>query len=726
MVRRFVEPSRLKKAEKISDSKVNLHILREQPLSLWATLAGSGSSPYLIAIDLEMGVVGHVCPDFVRASSRITGGSNIGWCKHMGKILLMLSSSQVEEIYQAIGSLRVVKSTKGLPEIIEEIKKQAAAPKKDTEVSLRDRIVHAAKSEKPSEAELDLIRNRLREEVGSGSVLHRLMHMQSILNDSARFIDVVTPLLVPHYKIAETDFFHRFWTKGGIQRLDETYILNAVAKRLGVKLTYDLLVVPDDISIEEKADGKFTLDLIGLSHPELEKILADVEERRLDRFRILLGISGTRFQEVESYVETKTKSRHEVQSSFSSRDDFLIYFLQAAQYDSPFDIERHKLQNHYRIPRELETDDVLTYVMKSISTTGVLQLTQDEVNQHQRLLTWMKNPTGDRKWVERPRLRTADRLLKTDGFIVQWEVNATRTHKEFFQAYDGTDRLIIDRTTPLYADIQPYDLTLCQVLEQRGSKLERIVRPSNILMPDQAVRLVLSGTDIISNILPWDVLHEFAHTGVVKAGETLAAIKACRTFPFVFGSQSLEKALMVIRNLGATGMSQKKYQELHTSLRTGSDRLTPDIRPFVHEIIVNEGPEFEIVSSLIDKEEDLMRLILKIGRSTSSLVQFRLKICEYLVNLVFTKMLPEGSLKKVAEGELGHYDMFKGLMRQHVKELSQKSKKTLQEDITLKQIRDDPLLKVLATEVKAPMTEAVSDIAKSELVKLVSRVQKLV
>ncbi|MCF2138012.1 MAG: hypothetical protein K9W43_12330 [Candidatus Thorarchaeota archaeon] len=724
MVFRFVEDKRLAKAKKISDSKVSLHIIRERPLSLWASIQGSAKDPYYIAIDLEMGVVGHVCPDFLRSKSR-PSDMTLGWCKHLGKILLMLDDVQVGELYQAVESLRIIKSETALAEIIERIKMKAQKSPEENEVSLRDSLAHAVKSSTISDEELDAIREKLRAEIGQGSLFYRLMHMASILEESQQFAKVVMPLMIPYWRRAEQDFFTAFWSVGGIHRLDVAYLLAHIGRQLGLSVSIDLLQVPKDLLREEVADAKITLDVMGLEHRAFRRVSDDLVQQRMERLLFLLGITEAKVDDVRQYIESHTRKMH-VDENKPQVDDFLIYCLQSVHHTTPLDIRKYERKKSYVLPREILDDPVLSFVLKSISATRSLELTIEEVYVHRTLFDWLKDPTDETIWIERPRKWTPDNLLNPGGYIVQWAVNSTRFHHEFLHAYDATDRLVIDPTSPIYPEIQPFDLTLCQAASQRGLGLERVVRPMNILSPEQTVRLVLKGTKIISNVLPWSVLQEFARVGVVKAGEIAAAVRECRGLRFVYGSHALEQALLAIQHLGSSGMSQKKYSEFHVILRTSPRRTTVDVARIAQQIILNEGPECQLLTSIVATKNDHLRLVASIARSTDNIIKFRKDLCTAIVEHVIGQSIYEGILTKIVKSDLRHYEMFKDILKQHIMADLVKAESVLASNPDSQAIRQNRLLQILTKSVTTPRSGPVSSQVLEEFNRLVGEIHKLV
>ena len=222
LVQRFVESSRLSRAEEISDSKVKLEILRRDPLSVYCTIQGSGKEPYIVLIDLKEGIVGHACPDFSRAPpARRYQGQAIGWCKHLGKLLLMLDKSDVDAIYQVVESLRVVKSGKKLPEILEHIKEQATKIDDKEKISLKDQIAQ----EKETPASDGKLAERIQQELIQHNIADSLIRMERLVDEVKDKYDELQPILFDEYKLLRKRFLDEFWTTTLIKRLEIAALL---------------------------------------------------------------------------------------------------------------------------------------------------------------------------------------------------------------------------------------------------------------------------------------------------------------------------------------------------------------------------------------------------------------------------------------------------------------------------------------------------------------------
>ena len=87
----MVDSWRLDRAREIPDTDLKeLTILQETPLVVYGYVQGSAATSYLVLIDTANGKVGHTCPDYEKRGA---------WCKHIGKVLLKLSSDQITQVY---------------------------------------------------------------------------------------------------------------------------------------------------------------------------------------------------------------------------------------------------------------------------------------------------------------------------------------------------------------------------------------------------------------------------------------------------------------------------------------------------------------------------------------------------------------------------------------------------------------------------------------------------
>ena len=103
-MRRFIDSSRLSRARKITERSVlEFKIVQEDPVITYCYLQGSASDPYICFIDLKDNKVGHSCPDFDK-SNRYNNQRNqiAGWCKHLGKLLLLLDSNLLNPIAEQL------------------------------------------------------------------------------------------------------------------------------------------------------------------------------------------------------------------------------------------------------------------------------------------------------------------------------------------------------------------------------------------------------------------------------------------------------------------------------------------------------------------------------------------------------------------------------------------------------------------------------------------------
>lgn len=133
MVRRFVDSARLSRARRIKSQDVlEFQVVKDDPIIAYCVIQGSESKPYTIIINCEEKYIAHWCYDFAKG---------YGNCKHIAKLLLMLSPEQVDRIYQIHNELQKIREY-DLENYLNDIKQQVLLENPDNEsISLKDRIL---------------------------------------------------------------------------------------------------------------------------------------------------------------------------------------------------------------------------------------------------------------------------------------------------------------------------------------------------------------------------------------------------------------------------------------------------------------------------------------------------------------------------------------------------------------------------------------------------------
>ncbi|MHA1929308.1 MAG: hypothetical protein ACTSV2_12100 [Candidatus Thorarchaeota archaeon] len=667
MPSRFVQGARLNRARKISDrSLVEFEVLSENPVIAYALIQGSGSEPYTVIIDDSRGVVAHSCPDF---------NKGIGWCKHLGKLLLKLPEGCVDRLNK--DRLRTIRGNSEIREHLESLreKKTLEAPD-DHDVSLDEQIHVLAKNlqngKTPAQL-LERVREGLKDEIEKSTPNMVLLKINLITKELSSiqtdlFLKQVQEVLEPGVQKAYDHLVGCFWTASTIYRLELAFLLSTIPERLKIKMNPSSFVAPQDLSQEERTDARIVLSLLtgkSMDNSELSSIVGDIPEQEQFSARLIRAghkviMAGTSVEGLKSWLTGKIRSSDLKTTRRTREDDLLIYILQT-NGERPKLTVKFGYRDFTNLPvTVVEANPALDFIVQRIKTSERDYITRSEHRRHGQLFKWLDDKTVESGWSERVRVRQAETMLSQPGVIIQWDICVNGQHPELLHVDLGEVRYITDRSSHIHSQIQPFDMTLCHMSMKQGSEWTKVAKPIAILIPDQVVDLVLRGTPIISTVLPWDVLTKFAYSGHIESGQVEIGIRMCKQRRFAYGSIALEKALEELSMLGKSGLSDEFYAKAHDELKTSSGRLNTSTRPIARQILVGEGKSIQaLLDILATKETTQLGYIIRAGKEAQDVGEFRKKLVQFVAKALLKgsllNRLTPRLLNELTEPELGVY-----------------------------------------------------------------------
>ncbi len=672
---RIIDSSRLSRAKKISKSKVNeFEVVSEEPLIAFSIIQGSSSSPYTVIIDFENNKAYHSCPDYNRISS---------YCKHFGKLFLLLPE---DLLYYFITNYRNLdKKTSGIDKRLKEIKTSLVEKKIEEntgeEINIADTI-DSYLSTKNNKL-LKLIINFMEKELDENdNYLYFMRFMQ--------FISIPTGLTRKNFTSAIASSFEKNFIShvqsvlAGIRahnivkNLELVYLISEIANKMKYELPQMDSSYLDDVSIVELRNLTAIADLLYQYTDRKFKLFtdnlpanfvySDNTEIIFENIRKQIYFNDTSLSAIKSWVNRKLKKAAIISFSMDYIDDFLIYTMLSNREDIRYKVSLYK--GLARLSTTLlEENAALRFVISEIKESEREYITSEEFNQHTRFFNWLNRRSVTSSYRERPRHRTADMMFNNKGIIVQWKINANKLHNDKFYAHHEGNRLKININSIIFKILQPFDYTFST--NQKLAHVDKYIKSTNpnyIMLPDQVVNLVLQGVPIISNVLPWNILSDFARTGYIHGGDISVGIKKCQEFSFVYGSTALKNALEKISKLGKTGISEENYAEIYSSLKMDSGRLNSLSRPLAKQIIAAEGAFFDVIVSNIGlNEKQQQLLVIKTVRCSPDIEKFRSTLANEILKKL--KKYPDKWLSIIQADSsdiLGHYLHIKDKLRSYI------------------------------------------------------------
>ena len=634
MPNRLIDSTRLSRARRISDnSLVEFEILKEDPITVYGLIQGSASEPYTVIIDMSERAIYHSCPDFNKGR---------GYCKHIGKILLKLQPISINQIVANRHNISVNRSGQAAATKLAKLKENIILESKDIgDIPLTEMIETVGRtlnSGGTAEEALENIRNLLLNELNQSTHILTIMKLESIIqavqrSGSSQLLSKIDDVLNQKFEESMSKFLESFWTVSTLRRLEQAFLLGKIAAGLRKKIEIQPLELPPDISQAERVDARIVLGCLlnkSMESAELLHILGHQYDSFIvnERLKLLAGkieISGTSVPDVKHYVKSASSSIRGWSWDTSYIDDLLIYIMKANGERPIMKVDLNKFYSFVNLPTTIiEQHPSLNYVIEHIKTSGREYITKDELHGHTRLFQWLNGEDIPHRWTERPRNRQPDTSLNPQGLIIQWDVCVNGKYPDFLNAYRNNIRMTMDKSSHLFSQVQPFDITLCHLESKPGPEWSEIVMPSSILLPDQVVNLVLQGTEIVSNVLPWDCLSRYAQSGYIESGEISVAMDQCRKHRFAYGSVVLEKALTEISKLGKSGLSDETYQKIHEQLRISSGKMNSQTRPLAKQLVIGEGETLQSLLTNYGKDEkQWLGLVIRAGKESPRLNLFR-------------------------------------------------------------------------------------------------------
>ncbi|MHA1718805.1 MAG: hypothetical protein ACTSWX_02715 [Promethearchaeota archaeon] len=717
MIRNLVSTSRLSRARSISDKNVlEFAIIQEDPLITYCIIQGSAPKPYTIIINLQDKYVAHYCPDFINRYH--------DWCKHLGKLLLLLSDEQVNTIYEQKSQLNLIKDN-DLTSYLEKIKEISLVQIDNTiEIPFDERIKILVKyiSEKEThDQQIQGLVKSLEDDLNSLNsdlILYKIDSYIKVLKDSEedekRFIEIMHEIFLKKFRNALGIFIQNFWNLGIIIKLENAYILNKIANKLNYNFSFEKFQKPKNILKEEYYDAKITLEMLFEGNKKnLEvlnrnwKINQKVLIKRYYLIHDKLSISGTSIIEIKKWILSKIKPKSYVLQSYDLADDFLIYIMKSAG-ERPIYSVKPGYSNYYTqrnftfiSSKLLEKYPALSYVIHHIKASDREYIMNKELSLHRNFFNWLSGDEIVPNWVELPRKRQPNFSLSTNSIIVQWDVNVNKLHEEFLETYTEGARIIIDPASPIVSFIQPFDYTLCNPKLIERPNWTKIAQPKTILSPDQVVFLIQKGVPIISNILPWQILSNFTKIGYISSGEVEIAIKKCDSMKFVYGSLILKENLEKLAIMGKTGLTEKNYSEFRVKLLKSSQRLNSSTRDYCRDIYQAEKRTIEKLFDLYSSnEKEILSIILKTTIKNKTISEFRINLLQKIFKSLFeNNKVDHKFFDIISRNDLGPYQNASKLLFDFLKESYFNFSKTImkKKKITVKQVSKNVFGQILAS-----------------------------
>ncbi|TFG30421.1 hypothetical protein EU528_08295 [Candidatus Thorarchaeota archaeon] len=668
MPSRFVHGARLSRARKISDkSLVEFEVLSENPVVAYALIQGSGSEPYTVIIDDSQGIVAHTCPDF---------NKGIGWCKHLGKLLLKLPEGSINNLNKS--RLREIRSYSEIRDHLERLreKKTLEAPS-DVDVSLDEQIHVLAKSLENGKTPLQLIervRQGLKDEIEKSTPNLVILKINSMTKEMSAiqynlFLKQVGDVLRPSVQRVYNHLIECFWTTSTLYRLELAYLLSKVPEKLKAEVNLTSFQQPEDLSVEERTDARIVLSILtgkNIQSREFSSLVGDIPEQEKISVRLIRAgnkvvMAGTSVEGLKSWLQNEIKVSHLKTTGRTREDDLLIYILQTNGEKPKLEIKFNHSRDFTGLPvTVVETNPALDFVIQRIKTSERDYITRGEHSRHRMFFKWLEDKSVESSWSERTRARQADTLLSQPGIIIQWDICVNGQHPELLHVDKGEVRYTPDISSHIHSQLQPFDMTLCHPSMKQGGEWTKIAKPIAILIPDQVIDLVLRGTPVISTVLPWNVLMKFAHSGHIESGEVEIGIRTCQQRRFVYGSIALEKALEELSMLGKSGLSDEFYAKAHDELKTSSGRLNTSTRPIARKILVGEGKSIQALLAISTMNETTqLGYIVRAAKEAKDIGEFRIKLVQFvakelLKGSMLNRLTPK-LLNELTEPDLGVY-----------------------------------------------------------------------
>ncbi|WP_457558943.1 hypothetical protein [Candidatus Harpocratesius sp.] len=680
MVRRFVDSARLSRAKRIKSKDVlEFQVVKDNPVIAYCVIQGSESKPYIIIINCEEMYIAHWCYDYA---------SGYGNCKHIAKLLLMLSSEQVDRIYQVRNELQKIRN-RNIDDYLNEVKQQILLENPDNEsISLKDRIFLLCQN-----FDSEIHRNRIIPSIISQidgelfelpptAKLIRIFDIMSLVSKDLKekFLQVVSKPFNNAFKIALNHFLSTFWISHITNRLELLHYLVRASNLLQKPFSFKSLKMPSSVNSVELLDILILCELAFGSNQEvifekvnsnfkkyLKGILLDspiLHKRKLILHRMLEYHNS----ELKGLLHWLVKSSSAIDNSIHNQkrlekvNSFFIYLLKSTGNTDRIYLNFDYGEEYSRYStKTVQGNPCLDYIFSHIKQSGREYITYDEYHAYFVLFNNLEgnhDKNSFSEWIEKPRERCLDSVLPATGVIVQWDVNASLHHSEFLAAFENNIMLIIDNESPIASSLQPFDMTLCAPNFIALSPNKKKTYPQLILMPDQVVLLVKKGIKVISNILPWSVLTEFYSGIYVPGGRISLAIKQCIDFQFVFGALHLKEELEHIYRGSTSGISELMYKELRTKLIASTHRLNDETREICKKILFAEGPELSFFLNLLGNPiVDLhLKLIMKAAIAEEDIVEFRYSIIQSIFKeLVGSRGFTYNRFKRIQEHTYGLY-----------------------------------------------------------------------
>ncbi|OLS31819.1 MAG: hypothetical protein HeimAB125_15140 [Candidatus Heimdallarchaeota archaeon AB_125] len=671
MISNMVKGSRLSRARSITDrSVVEFKIVRKKPLITYCMIQGSASIPYVAFIDLKENKVGHYCPDFSKGQ---------GWCKHLGKLLFMLNEEQVKAINDQFHTLKILKTKETVIEHLDKYKKDLLKKNgADENISLEKQlkiIDDMLKKRQKVDKILPSVVASIKKEfykIEDSLMLFRLNLLVSEFPSTSRkviFEKIQLPLQRALNK-ATKYFVNNFWIQSTLKRLEQAYMLNDVSYALAKPFSAARIKLPENPIEEEKIDAALVLKvLLRDDQKEYSEIVDklgikysnDALSKRAGRILSSIKISSTVIPQLESWLQTQVKRKFSTKTHHQDYSDFLIYMMRTAG-----EVVKHQVNaggsrsGMTTIPATiLENNPCLNFIIEHIKESEREYLLGREIQNYIGFFSWLGGKKTDSFYIEKPRTRALESSLKKNTIIIQWDINLNKKFRENYHAYKGSQRLIIDPTSPINSVIQPFDYTLCIPQMKKLSTGTKITYPQQVLLPDQVVKLVLQGVPIISNVLRWDVVSKFVNEGYLSGGEVLASIAKSEKMNFIYGSFELVKALEEIVVLGKAGLTDVQFLEYKKKIKKESKSLTAPVREICREFVQSEGKPIQEILNLLNHNEDAKLKIVVDGiRNSSSVSHFRKQVVRTITRSYFKRNLFENKFFKQIESlQQSHYGM---------------------------------------------------------------------
>lgn len=679
MLERLVPPDKMKRARAISTKSVlELGRASKDPLVVYCIIQGSDAEPYTAIIDLGEQVVAHWCPDFIKHPS--------SWCKHLGKLLLDLDPAEVNAVAAARHALKAVVDRRAVQDRLMKCKEQVVLETTGDdgteELPLLDRIrvacdlvarndtTGAGKLVAAIASGLDSAFSR----VDDRNVAFSMDAFLAPCPATVAGLPGVRDVACKHVARAMVAFTRDFWIASTALRLETAAALRAVARRFTIDLVasgLDRLRFPGTITTGERQDAAIVLAFIGGADGTLDKRFGalplphDVPASRYQRALVDLRVAGTGSHAVVEWLEQRCGATPAMLATYDSGDQFLIHVMNAMGERPVYNVSGGFSPGRdfmYHPVKLLEANPTLQWVLDHVKKSEREYITRQEVRDHDLFFTWLAGEDRQTSWHERPRAREVNPHASTGDFIVQWDVNVNRPNEEILCSFHDGRRLVMDMGSPVAAMTQPFDYVLCHAgLVTRADWIDT-AKPKSLLVPDQVVELAMHGVQVISSLLPWDVLCSHARHEYVPAAMIDKAIVRCDRNKFVLGSITLKKALASIGTIGRKGLDADAYTAIHDRAVASSGRLNPGTRAVARDVMIAEGTVLRDLLELVaPAEEDKLKIVLRAVIATPSIHAFRASVmATCLQHCIAAGNRTKEFLSLARRDDLGAYDALPG------------------------------------------------------------------